>query len=229
MPVFRLTQHLSFPPPHLATKEGLLAVGGDLRPERLLLAYQKGIFPWYSQGEPLLWWSPDPRLVLFPAELKVSRSLRKTIRKSIYTITIDRDFEQVIRSCANVRLDQSEGTWITVEMQEAYCRLHELGYAHSVECWHGSSLVGGLYGVSLGHAFFGESMFSTMSDASKVCLVSLVKVMLENHLAFIDCQVATGHLIRMGARNVPRREFLSYLSKALQYPTVSGKWSMTHD
>ena len=225
MPVFRLTQQLAFPPPHLATKEGLLAVGGDLHPERLLLAYKQGIFPWYSEGEPILWWSPDPRLVLFPEELNVSRSLRKTIRKSIYTITFDRAFEHVIQACANVRLDKSEGTWITLDMQNAYCRLHELGFAHSVECWHESNLVGGLYGVSLGRVFFGESMFSTMNDASKVCLVSLVAFMLENHFTIIDCQVATDHLIRMGARTIPRRDFLSHLYIAIQYPSISGKWS----
>ncbi len=224
MPVFQLTQALAFPPPHLATQEGLLAVGGDLSSDRLLLAYKDGIFPWYSDGEPILWWAPDPRLVLYPKELKVSRSLRKVLRRSIYKITFDTTFEQVIRSCAEVRLEKYEGTWITAEMRDAYCRLHKLGYAHSVECWYDSQLVGGLYGVSIGRAFFGESMFSTMNNASKVCLVFLVDYMLENNFVFIDCQVATDHLIRLGAQSIPRSDFISQLQNAISHPSILGKW-----
>jgi leucyl/phenylalanyl-tRNA--protein transferase len=160
MPVFRLTDDLIFPPPELADDNGLLAVGGDLSVERLLLAYSMGIFPWYSDGDPILWWSPDPRPILLPGELKVSRSLRQTIKKGIYTITMNRAFEAVIRSCSSIRRSQDEGTWITEEMIDAYIRLHKAGYALSVEAWDGDELAGGLYGVILGKAFFGESMFA---------------------------------------------------------------------
>lgn len=225
MPVFQLTQALVFPPPHLATHEGLLAVGGDLSSERLLLAYKNGIFPWYSDGEPILWWSPDPRLVLFPDDLKISRSLNKRLRKPQYRITFDEAFEQVIQACAHTRLRKTEGTWITEEMQAAYCRLHLLGYAHSVECWQGDTLVGGLYGVSLGRMFFGESMFSIMNDASKVCLVTLVRYAKAQNFTMIDCQVPTGHLMRMGAKTIPRKEFLLQLDRSLKYSSLAGRWS----
>jgi leucyl/phenylalanyl-tRNA--protein transferase len=208
----------------LATHEGLLAVGGDLCVERLLLAYKSGIFPWYSQGEPILWWSPDPRLVLYPDEIKISRSLRKTIRQGRYQITMDTAFDQVITACARSRNDNGTGTWITNEMEEAYCRLHELGYAHSVEAWHQGVLAGGLYGVSLGLAFFGESMFSAMSNASKVCLVHLVQYLRGRRFSFIDCQVATGHLQRMGARNIPREVFIHQLKIALRHSSYDSSW-----
>lgn len=221
MPVYLLSDKLIFPPVRLATPEGLLAAGGDLSVERLLLAYESGIFPWYSEQDPILWWSPDPRLVLYPDEFKISKSLKKTIRQGIYHVTMDTAFEQVISACAKTRLDDGTGTWITDEMRSAYCRMHGRGFAHSVEAWHDGMLVGGLYGVSLGLVFFGESMFSVMSDASKVCLVYLVQYLKERRFSFIDCQVATDHLRRMGARNVSREAFIDQLNQALQHPSIS--------
>ncbi|RJQ65923.1 MAG: leucyl/phenylalanyl-tRNA--protein transferase [Desulfobacteraceae bacterium] len=224
MPIFLLSEKLSFPPPHLATKEGLLAVGGDLRPERLILAYRNGIFPWYSENDPILWWSPDPRLVLYPEELHISGSLRRTIRRSLYQMSFDTDFEGVISACAQLRLESLEGTWITPEMKSAYVRLHELGIAHSVEARFDGKLVGGLYGVSLGRAFFGESMFSRMNDASKVCLVYLASFLKKQNFSLIDCQVHTEHLMRMGARVVKRNMFLKQLRDAIDFPSLEGSW-----
>lgn len=215
MPVFQLSDELIFPPPHLAEKSGLLAVGGDLSEHRLLLAYSMGIFPWYSEGDPVLWWSPDPRLVLFPDELKISRSLRQTINKGIFEVTMDRAFESVIKKCAEVR-ENGEGTWITGEMMDAYIRLHHSGFAHSVESWFEGELAGGLYGVSLGSAFFGESMFAKKTDASKVAFVSLVHHLIHSDCTLIDCQITTKHLVSLGAREIPRREFLKKLKAALQ-------------
>src|ERR1700690_89275 len=215
MPVFRLTEDLVFPPPELAEDDGLLAVGGDLRVDRLILAYSMGIFPWYSDGYPILWWSPDPRLILIPQELKVSRSLRQTIKKDIYTITMDKAFEQVISNCADIRRGEDDGTWITSEMKEAYIQLHNAGYAHSVEAWNADELAGGLYGVILGRAFFGESMFAKKSDASKVAFVKFAEFLAKRGFELIDCQVTTRHLMNFGAREVPRTEFLELLTKAL--------------
>ncbi len=211
MPVYRLTDELIFPHPSHADPGGLLAVGGDLSPGRLLLAYSQGIFPWYSDPSPILWWSPDPRLVLFPDDLKISRSLGRVIKKEVFTVTMDRAFGEVIRACAEVRKE----TWITGEMMEAYAALHKLGYAHSFETWHTGRLVGGLYGVALGRAFFGESMFSVMSDASKVALVHLVNFAAGQGYGFIDCQTATEHLKRLGAREITRKEFLRLLREAV--------------
>lgn len=225
MPVFRLTRRLVFPQPHLADADGLLAVGGDLGEERLLLAYSMGIFPWYSEGYPILWWSPDPRLVLFPEELKVSRSLRQTMNKQDYRVTMDTAFPEVVRNCATVSRKREKGTWITDAMQKAYTRLHASGYAHSVESWHGAELAGGLYGVALGKAFFGESMFSLRDNASKVAFVSLVRRLRERGFTLIDCQVATGHLMSLGAREIPRSHFMKLLREALGAPTPRGSWS----
>lgn len=224
MPVFRLTEEIIFPPPELAEEDGLLAVGGDLSVERLLLAYSMGIFPWYSDDSPILWWSPDPRLVLTPEDLKVSRSLRQTIKKEIYRTTFDNAFEKVIRGCAESRRKYEDGTWITEDMVRAYCGLHEEGFAHSVESWIGDELAGGLYGVALGRVFYGESMFARRSDASKVAFVKLVEKL--SHLKFllIDCQVTTRHLISLGAKEVPRSEFLGIVRKALKLRTPQGKW-----
>lgn len=224
MPVYRLSDKLVFPPVRLATSEGLLAVGGDLSFERLLLAYQSGIFPWYSEGDPILWWSPDPRLVLYPDELKISKSLMKTIRQRVYRVSLDTDFEQVISACSNTRRAKETGTWITDKMKQAYCNLHERGYAHSVEAWRAGNLVGGLYGVSLGLAFFGESMFSIMSNASKVCLVHLVHFLKERSFSLIDCQVATEHLQSLGARNIPREIFIDQLTQAISHPSGNYSW-----
>ena len=215
MPVFRLTEKLIFPDPELAEEDGLLAVGGDLSEDRLLLAYSMGIFPWYADGQPLLWWSPDPRLVLMPAELRISRSLRQVINKGLFTIKMDTAFAEVIRHCAWMRRAGQQGTWITEEMTEAYIRLHHAGYAHSIESWQDGELVGGLYGLALGRAFFGESMFARKSNASKIALVTLAEYLRTLDYSFIDCQVTTEHLKSLGAREVPRSEFLRMLKEAL--------------
>ena len=215
MPVYKLTKKLIFPPPERAADDGLLAIGGDLSVERLVLAYSMGIFPWYSDKYPILWWSPNPRLILFPAELKVSRSLRQTIKKGIYRVTTDVAFEDVIRNCATIRRKGEEGTWITDEMIEAYIRLHQAGYAHSVEAWDGDELAGGLYGVMMGKAFFGESMFAKKSDASKVAFATYAAALAENSFELIDCQVTTAHMKRFGAREISRAEFVKCLKKAL--------------
>lgn len=224
MTVFRLSRLLAFPSPQYAEPDGLLAVGGDLSPERLLLAYRMGIFPWYSEPSPILWWSPDPRLVLFPEELKVTRSLLRVIRKCKFQVTYDRAFREVITRCAVVRLEVGEGTWITPEMARAYTLLHDLGVAHSVESWLEGRLVGGLYGVALGRAFFGESMFSEATDASKVAFVHLVERLRSQGFDFIDCQVTTSHLQRFGAREIERSEFLLLLEKAVETEICRERW-----
>ncbi len=222
MPVYRLSDEFVFPHPSLAEPSGLLAAGGDLSPERLLLAYANGIFPWYSDPGPILWWSPDPRLVLFPRELKVSHSLRRTVKKQVFKVTLDCAFGEVIRACGGTR----EETWITGEMIEAYETLHGLGFAHSVETYCEGRLVGGLYGVAMGRAFFGESMFSVMSDASKVALVFLVEQLSERGFDLIDCQMSTEHLKSLGAREISRKEFLERLRAALddQWKAQRGIW-----
>ena len=225
MPVYQLSEDFVFPSPYLASKEGLLAIGGDLSPNRLLLAYGNGIFPWYSEGEPILWWSPDPRLVLYPAELKVSRSLKKVFKQDVFEVTMDRAFQEVITECAQVRLENHEGTWIVDDMVLAYCRLHESGFAHSVEVWKDNCLAGGLYGVSLGKCFFGESMFTRQTNASKVALVALVEHLKPLDFAFIDCQITTAHLTRFGAREISRAHYLDELAEALKAATLQGKWT----
>ncbi len=214
-----------FPPPHLAGSDGLLAIGGDLCKERLLLAYRMGIFPWFSSNEePIMWWSPDPRLVLYPQDLRVSKSLKKVINKNIFQITIDSSFEQVISLCAQIRLQKNEATWIGDEMIEAYCNLHEAGYAHSVEVWYKGELAGGLYGVALGKSFFGESMFTRISNASKVAFTALVEYLKTLSFDMIDCQIPTEHLKSFGAREIPRSIFLKQLNKSLKEPAKKGKW-----
>lgn len=215
----------AFPPVETALTEpdGLLCVGGDLSPGRLLEAYRRGIFPWFSEGQPILWWSPDPRTVLYPAELKVSRSLAKTIRNRGFTVTVDRAFARVMEHCADTRL-RPEGTWISPQMRGAYQHLHELGYAHSFETWHGDRLVGGLYGVALGGVFFGESMFSLERDASKVALTALVQAMIERGGSLIDCQVASTHLASLGARSIPRADFVDALGKAIDELRPDPSW-----
>ena len=225
MPVFQLTQKLLFPPPRLAREDGLLAIGGDLSQERLLLAYRLGIFPWFAGDTPIMWWSPDPRLVLYPVELKVSGRLKRTLRKNSFHATMDHAFRQVISACGEVRLKAGEQTWIGADMIAAYCRLHESGFAHSVEVWYGKELAGGLYGISLGGCFFGESMFTRFSNASKVALVNLVDHLIKYDFDMIDCQIYTAHLARMGARKIPRHQFLAQLKGSLQKPTIQGKWS----
>ena len=207
-------------------EDGLLAVGGDLRPERLLLAYRSGIFPWYSEGQPILWHSPDPRMVLAAARLEVPRSLRKTIRKQAYRLSLDTAFAKVVAACASVERPGQSGTWITPDMQAAYRELHRRGVAHSVEAWHEDRLVGGLYGVSLGAAFFGESMFTLAPDASKVAFVRLVEQLLRWGIGLVDCQVYTEHLARFGAVEWPRKRYLAALKKALARPTRPGPWRL---
>ena len=226
MPVFRLGRDVAFPDPAWAEPDGLLAVGGDLRPERLLAAYALGIFPWYDASSPILWWSPDPRLVLEPERLHVSRSLQRTIRRGGYRVTADTAFERVIRRCAARERPGQRGTWITGDMREAYVRLHRLGFAHAFEAWEGEALAGGLYGVSLGAAFFGESMFADRPDASKVAFVRAVRWLASRGVRLVDCQVRTGHLVSLGAHEIPRREFLARLARALEAPTLRGAWRL---
>jgi leucyl/phenylalanyl-tRNA---protein transferase len=209
-----LTNRISFPPVENATREGILALGGDLSVERLFLAYRSGIFPWYSEDEPIVWWSPDPRFVLFPDEIKVSSSLKKIIRSGRFKVTFDKDFKAVVGNCRKAKRPGQGGTWITPEMLHAYCALHEAGHAHSVEVWKDRELAGGLYGVAVGACFCGESMFTRVSNASKVALVSLVEHLREKGCTMIDCQVYTNHLSTMGARNIPRPEFLRLLRQA---------------
>lgn len=225
MPVFRLTRANVFPPVEFADPDGLLAVGGDLSPERLIMAYSLGIFPWYGCGSPILWWSPDPRLVLYPRELKISKSLARLLRKGIFKLTFDRAFTQVIRECAVVRLERGEETWLSPEMIEAYIRLHRIGYAHSVETWHDDQLVGGLYGVSLGKVFFGESMFMRASNASKLAFVHLVHALQRMDFEVIDCQVTTRHLKSFGAREISRTRFLGHLKNALEKGNFDITWN----
>lgn len=202
----------AFPPAENALREpdGLLAAGGDLQPARLLAAYRRGIFPWYSRGQPILWWSPDPRAVLFPQKMKISHSLAKTCRNRGFEVRFDTCFAEVMQACGDRKL-RPEGTWITREMRAAYVELHRLGYAHSVETWFNGELAGGLYGVKLGGVFFGESMFSRVSDASKFALKCLCERLIEQHVAVIDCQMATSHLLSLGATSIPRSEFLQLL------------------
>lgn len=216
MPVFQLTEEIVFPPVDLAEPDGLLAVGGDLSEDRLLAAYSLGIFPWYSEGSPLLWWSPDPRTVLLPAELKVSRRLERVIRREEFQVTFDRAFAEVVRNCVEVHRTRSGGTWITAEMAEAYVRLHRIGLAHSVEAWQSGELAGGLYGISLGGVFCGESMFTLRSNASKVAFVTLVRRLGERGFSLIDCQMKTDHLASFGAREVARSDFIELLGKAME-------------
>jgi leucyl/phenylalanyl-tRNA--protein transferase len=225
MPIFQLPEETIFPPPDLADESGILAVGGDLTEERLVLAYSMGIFPWYSQGDPILWWSPDPRLVLFPGEMRVSRSLKQIISKGTFKITMDTAFESVIKECASVHKRNAGDTWITDEMIDAYIHLHHSGFAHSVESWSDDTLVGGLYGVSLGSAFFGESMYAKKSNASKVAFVSLIQQLVNWKFTLIDCQVATKHLKTFGAHDISRTEFIVLLKRSLEEKTRKGKWT----
>jgi leucyl/phenylalanyl-tRNA---protein transferase len=214
----------AFPDPLKAGKDGLLAAGGDLSAEALISAYSAGIFPWYDKDSPILWWSPDPRLVLFPERFKLSATLKQTIKRKTYTVRFDHDFPAVIRNCADVQRRNQKGTWITHDMQQAYIELHQQGYAHSVETYAGDVLAGGLYGVSLGRAFFGESMFHHQADASKVALYYLVEELKKWEFHFIDAQQPTAHLKSLGAEEIPRKEFLKQLARSLEYSTRRGSW-----
>ena len=228
MPVFRLTSDLTFPPPWLA-EDGLLAIGGDLSRERLLLAYRSGIFPWYSPGDPLLWWSPDPRTVMVPERIHVSRSLRRSLKRGDYRVTADMAFTEVIRGCAKTPRKQEQGTWITDSMEAAYIDLHRAGFAHSIESWRGEELAGGFYGVSIGACFFGESMFSRESNASKSALAVFAQQCLRWKISLIDCQMATAHLRSLGAFEVSRSEYLRTIDREIRKPTRRGAWKLDGD
>jgi len=225
MPVYQLTQELIFPPPEDAEPEGLLAVGGDLSKERVLLAYSMGIFPWYDEGDPVLWWSPDPRMVIRPEEFTPSKSLKRAVKKNNYRVTLDTAFKDVIRQCAKIPRHDQNGTWITRDMLDTYTALHQAGYAHSIEIREDETLVGGLYGLSMGSCFFGESMFSTRSDASKIAFYTLSRILTQWGFTLIDCQLHNQHLERLGAYTIPRHEYLHILSESLQNPTRIGSWT----
>jgi leucyl/phenylalanyl-tRNA--protein transferase len=224
MPVYLLTEELRFPPPEGASPEGIVAIGGDFRPERLLLGYAQGIFPWPSEGLPLLWFSPDPRFVLEPEQAHIPRSLRKQLKREPYSIRLDTAFGRVIRSCAETKRPGQRGTWITDDLIDGYEALFALGFAHSVEAWDGDTLVGGLYGVSLGKAFFGESMFAHAPDASKLAFAMLLAQLRAWDVRLVDCQVYTEHLARFGAEEWPRDLFLGNLREAQGHETRRGKW-----
>ena len=226
MPVYLLDDRLVFPDPALSDKEGLVAVGGDLSMERLLLAYQMGMFPWFNPGEPILWWCPDPRYVLLPDQLKISKSMRSLLRKNPFRVTFDTAFEAVIKACAGRSIGRTEGgTWITRDMILAYAALHRNGFAHSVEVWQEDKLVAGLYGISLGRVFFGESMFTRVPNASKYGFIHLVQVLKAQHFELIDCQQGTPHLISLGAEPMPRDAFLRVLKAQQPASTLRGSWS----
>lgn len=223
MPIYRLDDLIAFPPVHHA-EDGLLAVGGDLSEERLLLAYRSGIFPWYSEGEPLLWWSPNPRMVLFPSEFHCAQRLKRVIKRGTFTVTLDQDFASVIRACGETPRPGQDGTWITPEMEAAYVGLHRHGHAHSIECWQDGALAGGLYGVAIGGCFFGESMFSHQDNASKVAMHALCRAAEAWGIPIIDCQVANPHLLRLGAREISRKNFLVWLRQGLNTRLAPGAW-----
>ena len=223
--LFRLDDSdYAFPSAELAEKDGLLAIGGDLSPLRLLNAYANGIFPWYNEDEPILWWSLDPRLVIRPGEMKVSKSLKHTLKSGKFEVKIDTNFRSVMQHCANTPREGQDGTWIINDMVEAYCRLHELGFAHSFETYQDGALVGGLYGVSIGKAFFGESMFHSVSDASKVAFYHLHQFLKKHDFKLIDCQQETPHLKSLGAYPIPRHDFLIELESLVTEPSLIGNW-----
>ncbi len=225
MPVYQLPSTLVFPSPEQADSSGLLAVGGDLSAERLLLAYENGIFPWFNDDQPILWWSPENRMVLYPDEFKQSKSLKQSIRNKQFEFKMDTAFVQVIEHCAKVPRADQDGTWISDEIKSAYANLHQMGFAHSFEIWQNTNLVGGLYGVSLGRAFFGESMFSLVSDASKAAFYFLSEFAKKQDFHFVDCQLHTDHLASLGAKEIPRNQFLSELKTALAYPDLNQLWT----
>jgi leucyl/phenylalanyl-tRNA--protein transferase len=209
--MYFLSKELFFPPVSQANSDGILAIGGDLSPERLLLAYKSGIFPWFEQGEPIFWWSPNPRMVLFLNELVVSKSMRNILNRNIFKVTFNQNFREVISNCQKIKRDGQNGTWITNDMIEAYCKLNELGVAKSVEVWQNDKLVGGLYGIDLGHIFCGESMFSKVSNASKVAFIALANQLKNENYKVLDCQVYNEHLESLGCREIEREEFIKIL------------------
>lgn len=224
MTVFLLPDAINFPDPELASPDGLLAIGGDLSSDRLILAYKSGIFPWYNEL-PILWWCPPKRPLIFPRLFKLSRSLYKTLKKNTFNVTFDEDFKGVIEGCATAKRKNSFGTWINENMKEAYIKLHNLGFTHSVEVWYNNNLVGGLYGVTIGKAFFGESMFSLISNSSKVALACLIEFLIKKDFYFIDCQITNEHLLRMGAIEIPRNVFLKILNEAISKNFIIKKWT----
>lgn len=227
MPIYYLNNdRVAFPHPELTSAEGILAVGGDYTPEWILLAYQYGIFPWSNPDEPILWWCPDPRFVLFPDELKVAKSMRPYFNQKKFEVTFDQNFEEVMRQCMTRPRRGQHGTWISEPMIEGYTRVHELGYAHSVEVWQSGELVGGLYGIALGRVFFGESMFAKVSNASKFGFITLVKTLRKAGFQLIDCQQETAHLASLGARSIPRKKFLSVLKENDLSQTIRGNWQV---
>ena len=225
MPIYQLTDDYEFPHPEGA-EDGIVAIGGDLNPERLVMAYLQGIFPWYNPNEPIIWWSPDPRFVLFPEELKVSKSMKQLFKKQLYKVTFDQQFSTVIRNCANLRYENREDTWLNNEMIESYTTLHNMGIAHSVEVWNNQNeLVGGLYGLAMGKCFFGESMFFTQANASKYGFIALVQKLIEQDYELIDCQVHSAHLESLGATLIPRDIFLSLLDTYIEEEVNVGLWT----
>ncbi len=226
MPVYHLTKEPVFPHPSNADPDGLLAFGGDLSPERLILAYSRGIFPWYSEGQPILWWSPDPRMVLFPDKFKRHKNLRRLVEQQKFEIRFDHDFSRVIEFCSRVPRKGQFDTWITDDMKKAYIKLHRIGYCHSVETYFNGELAGGLYGVSLGGTFFGESMFHLLTDASKVALWYLVDFCIANGFDIIDVQQETPHLQSLGATSLNRKYFLILLEESMKKPTLKGRWTL---
>ncbi len=225
MTVFRLGVQIGFPPPELAEENGLLAVGGDLSPDRIIAAYRLGIFPWYSENDPILWWFTSPRLVLFPDELKISKRLRRYYKNTTQTFSINQAFDEVITACAASRRAVKEDTWITSDMLQAYKELNRLGYAHSFECWSDRQLVGGLYGIALGKVFFGESMFTLTANSSKFALIQLVNFLKTNKYRLIDCQMTTTHLVSLGARELDGKEFQRLLSRYIDSTLPDKIWS----
>ncbi len=234
MPIYLLGEDPLFPPPEMASPEGIIAAGGDLSPERLLNAYASGIFPWFSENDPILWWTPDPRMILLPGQIHISKSMKRIMDRNSgpFHLTVDRSFAEVIENCRKPRKIEGKrvtGTWITPEMKAAYTSLHRLGYAHSVEVWQENRLVGGLYGVSLGRCFFGESMFSLVPNASKYAFIVFFRKLFNLDFQLVDCQVPNNHLKRLGATEIPRRSFLALLDKALEHETLPGKWHSLED
>ena len=223
MPVYLLDESCNFPPAEGA-ENGIVAVGGDLSQQRLLNAYKEGIFPWYSEGEPVIWWSPDPRFVLFPDDLHISKSMHRILNSNEFTVTLDTDFSFVIRQCAEVCRNGQDGTWITEDMITAYCALHTSGYAHSLEVWKNNTMVGGIYGVSLGKVFFAESMFHTESNASKLAFIRLTELLKQKQYLLLDAQVYTKHVATLGAKEISRKDFLKLLQRCLQLESWVGKW-----
>lgn len=228
MAIYILGKEPFFPYPAKTSPEGIVAVGGDLSPIRLLNAYASGIFPWFNENDPIIWWSPDPRLVLFPPELHVSRRMQRLIDQQLFRVTVDRDFPAIIDHCRTLRKNQP-GTWITQEMKDAYIHLYKLGFAHSIEVWQENQLAGGLYGLSLGSCFFGESMFFLVPNASKVGFIFLVRHLERRGFSLVDCQVPTPHLKSLGAQEIPRKNFLALLQRALKNETIKGRWDFLNE